>query len=50
MVRISRFRTEYGEIEYLSVFSPSTGVYGPEKTPYKDTCRAVSVSPAETIF
>ena len=27
--------TRYGE--YLSVFSPNMGKYGPEKTPYLDT-------------
>ena len=27
---------------YLSVFSPNTGKYGPEKTPYLDICHAVS--------
>ena len=27
----SRIRTEYGKIEYLSVFSPNAGKYGPEK-------------------
>ena len=25
----------------ISVFSPSTGKYGPKKTPYLDTLRAV---------
>ena len=37
----SRIRTEYGETEYLSVFSSNTGKYGPEKTPYLDTFHAV---------
>ena len=27
--------------EYLSVFTPNAGKYGPEKTPYLDTFRAV---------
>ena len=36
-----RIRTEYGEIRHLSVFSPSAGKYGPEKTPYLDTFHAV---------
>ena len=27
----------------MSVFSPNTGKYGPEKTPYLDTFHAVSV-------
>ena len=31
----SRIWTEYGE-QYLSVFSPNAGKYGPEKTPYLD--------------
>ena len=30
--------------EYLSVFSPNTGKYGPEITPYLDTFHAVLVS------
>ena len=33
-------RTEYGE--YLFVFSPNTGKYGPEKTPHLDTFHAVT--------
>ena len=44
----SHIRTEYGEIqiislytEYLSVFSPNVGKYGPEKTLYLDTLHAV---------
>ena len=37
----SRIRTEYGT-EYLTVFSPNAGKYGPEKTSYLDTCHAVS--------
>ena len=28
---------------YSSVFSPNTGKYGPEKTPYLDTFHAVKV-------
>ena len=35
----SRIRTECGA--YLSVFSPNTGNYGPEITPYLDTFHAV---------
>ena len=27
--------------QYLSVFSPNAGKYGPEKTPYLDTFHAV---------
>ena len=27
----SRIRTDYGEIQYLSVFTPNAGKYGPEK-------------------
>ena len=30
----SRIRIEYGDTEYLSVFNPNAGNYGPEKTPY----------------
>ena len=30
--------------QYLSVFSPNAGKYGPEKTPYLDTFQAVVVS------
>ena len=42
----SRIWTEYGEIlrrdtEYLSVFSPNAGKYGPEKTLYLDTFHTV---------
>ena len=33
IVRIFLYLTEYGE----SAFSPKTGEYGPEKTPYLDT-------------
>ena len=29
------------DTEYLSVFSPNTGKYGPEITPYLDTFHAV---------
>ena len=28
-------------MEYLTVFSPNGGKYGPEKTPYMDTFHAV---------
>ena len=31
--------------EYLSVFSPNTGKYGPEITPHLDTFRAVLLKP-----
>ena len=45
LVRIYCIRTEYGEIlrysDTLFVFSPNTGKYGPEITPYLDTFRAV---------
>ena len=37
----SCFRTEYGD---LLRKSPNTGKYGPEITPYLDTCHAVLVS------
>ena len=30
------------DTEYLSVFSPNTGKYGPEKNPYLDTFHAAS--------
>ena len=33
----SCIRTEYGDLLQISVFSPNTGNYGPEKTPYLDT-------------
>ena len=41
----SYIRTEYGDLlrrdtEYLSVFSPNTGKYGPEIAPYLDTFHA----------
>ena len=29
--------------EYLSIFSPNVGKYGPEKTPYLDTFNAVVI-------
>ena len=34
-------------MEYLSVFSPNAGKYGPEKTPYLDTFQAVTMSHSE---
>ena len=37
----SRIRTEYGETEYLSVFSLNVGKYGPEMTLYLDIFHAV---------
>ena len=38
----SFIRTEYGEIRSIvSVFSPNTGKYGAEKTPYLVTFHAV---------
>ena len=30
--------------EYLYVFSPNVGIYGPKKTPYLDTFHAVFIS------
>ena len=30
--------------KYLSSFSPNTGKYGPEKTPYLDTYHAVNIT------
>ena len=36
----SHIRAEYGEIEYLSIFSLNAGKYGPVKTPYLDTSRS----------
>ena len=45
----SRIWTEYGEILYLSVFSPNAGKYGPEKT-YLDTFHTVYfISPLSPI-
>ena len=38
-----RIRIEYGDTEYLSVFNPNAGNYGPEKTPYLDTLHTVWV-------
>ena len=38
---VSCIQTEYGKTEYLSVFSPNTGKYRTEKTPYLDTFHAV---------
>ena len=32
----------FPHLEYVSVFSPNRGKYGPEKTPYLDTFHAVS--------
>ena len=32
----------YSVSQYLSVFNPNAGKYGPEKTPYLDTSRSVS--------
>ena len=37
--RTGYIRTEYRQI--LQIFSPNAGKYGPEKTPYLDTCHAV---------
>ena len=31
LARTFRFRTEYGEKEYLSIFSQNAGKYGPEQ-------------------
>ena len=36
--------TVWRDTEYLSVFSPNSGKYGPEKTPYLDTFHGVIVS------
>ena len=33
--------TEFLSGPYIPVFSPNTGKYGPEKTPYLDTFHAV---------
>ena len=35
--------TEFFSGQYFPVFSPNTGKYGPEKTPYLDTFHAVYV-------
>ena len=40
--KVSTYRVFSGL--YFSIFSPNTGKYGPEKTPYLDTFYAVSVS------
>ena len=40
-------RTEYGDL--LSVFSPNTGKYGPEKTPYLDSFHAVLITKKEKL-
>ena len=41
----SRIGTEYGDLPCKSpLFSPNTGKYGPEKTPYLDIFRAVGLS------
>ena len=48
----SCIRIEYGDIrsmEYLSVFNPNVGKYGPEKTPNLDTFHAVSRSRSLTL-
>ena len=39
---ISFIRTEYGDL-LISLFSPNTGKYGPEITPYLDTFHAVII-------
>ena len=36
-----RIRSEYREIRNISVFTPHSGKYGPEITPYLDTFHAV---------
>ena len=36
--------TEYGDLGLISVFSPSTGKYGPEKTSRLDTFYVIKVS------
>ena len=35
---------------YLSVFGPNAGKYGPEKTPYLDTCHALGVFLSSSHF
>ena len=39
----TRKNSVFGHFSYLSVFSPNAGKYGPEKTPYLDTFRAVII-------
>ena len=39
----SVFSRIWTDTPYLSVFSPNTGKYGPEKTPYLDTFHVVNV-------
>ena len=35
---------------YLSVFGPNAGKYGPEKTPYLDTCHALGAFLSSSHF
>ena len=44
------FKYEVFSGPYFSVFSPNTGKYGPEKTPYLDTYRAVKSGIFEIRF
>ena len=44
LVRIFLYWDRIGrDTEYLSVFSPNTGNYGPEVTPYLDTFHEVDI-------
>ena len=38
------------DAEYISVFSPNTGKYGPEKTSYLDTFHAVQLKKTSKLF
>ena len=40
----SCIRTEYGDLPWISVFSPNTAKYGPEKTPYLDKFHTVRIT------
>ena len=44
--RILKLRSKFQEIHFKTfpVFSPNTGKYGPEKTPYLETFHAVKIS------
>ena len=41
MGQLENLREKCPTVEYLSVFSPNAGKYGPEKTAYLDTFHAV---------
>ena len=37
-----RIRTEYGDLPWISIFTPNAGKYGPEKCPYLNTFHTVT--------